>query len=117
MISLFKKDATWKLETMKVGGPENMKLVEQLYSSESYISQQTMAIEQALAQIKNNNIESDVPENNNEDQDSYEKNQSILDQLNKIKKSGVDYGKESARFTILEYSELLCPYCKRHSDQ
>ncbi len=51
IISLFKKDAAWKLETMKVGGPENMKLVEQLYSSESYISQQTMAIEQALAQI------------------------------------------------------------------
>ncbi len=117
IISLFKKDAAWKLETMKVGGPENMKLVEQLYSSESYISQQTMAIEQALAQIKSDNNPSIEPEDNIQDQDSDEKNQNILEQLNKIKDSGIVYGKESARFTILEYSELLCPYCKRHSDQ
>jgi protein-disulfide isomerase len=26
-------------------------------------------------------------------------------------------GDENARFTIVEYTELLCPYCQRHSQQ
>ncbi len=51
IISFFKKDSAMYLETLKVGGPENMEMVMQLYKSDSYVSQQTMAIEQALAQI------------------------------------------------------------------
>ena len=117
IILLFKKDSAWKLETMKVGGPENMKLVQQLYSSESYVSQQTTAIEQALSQMNAVNNENVPEQNDTENVNSDEKNQSILDELDKIKETGVVYGKESARFTILEYSELLCPFCKRHSDQ
>ncbi|MCK9466996.1 MAG: hypothetical protein M0P94_01595 [Candidatus Absconditabacterales bacterium] len=50
ILSLFKKDA-WKLETLKVGGADNMKKVEQLYSSPDYIYQQTVAIDQALSQM------------------------------------------------------------------
>jgi protein-disulfide isomerase len=26
-------------------------------------------------------------------------------------------GDENARFTIVEYTELLCPYCQRHSSE
>ncbi len=50
ILSLFKKDA-WKLETLKVGWADNMKKVEQLYSSPDYIYQQTVAIDQALSQM------------------------------------------------------------------
>ena len=64
ILSLFKKDSALKLEELKVGGPENMKLVEQLYSSETYISQQTAAIEQALAQIQTVNNVSEEDMNN-----------------------------------------------------
>jgi len=51
ILSFFKKDSAIYLETLKVGGPENMEMVKQLYKSETYVSQQTMAIEQALSQI------------------------------------------------------------------
>lgn len=49
-VGFFKKDA-FSLETMKVGGPENMTLVQQLYNSDMYKSQQTQAIQQAVASI------------------------------------------------------------------
>jgi len=126
LLSFFKKDNALKLETMKVGGPENMELVTKLYQSQEYIDQQTAAIDQALAQINmadsipNENdllLDEDSIENENNDEIEETKNQSIIDELDNIKSSSSIYGKEDARFTILEYSELLCPYCKRHSDQ
>lgn len=49
-VAFFKHDAVW-LETMKVGGRENMGLVQQLYNSDMYKSQQTQAIQQAVASI------------------------------------------------------------------
>ena len=50
ILSLFKKDAR-ALETLKVGWADNMKKIEQLYNSDEYISQQTIAIDQALSQM------------------------------------------------------------------
>jgi len=50
-VAFFKHDAVW-LETMKVGGRENMGLVQQLYNSDTYKSQQTQAIQQVLSSIQ-----------------------------------------------------------------
>jgi protein-disulfide isomerase len=95
-----------------------MELIQQLYSSESYIAQQTTAIEQALTQMNGAEIiEAEDSDPQNENLETTENNQVIIDKLEDIKSSSVVYGKKDARFTILEYSELLCPYCKRHSDQ
>jgi hypothetical protein len=49
-VGFFKHDAVW-LETMKVGGRENMTLVQQLYNSDMYKTQQTQAIQQVLSSI------------------------------------------------------------------
>lgn len=49
-VAFFKHDAVW-LETMKVGGSENMGLVQQLYNSDMYKTQQTQAIQQVLSSI------------------------------------------------------------------
>ncbi len=46
-IGFFKHDAMW-LETLKVGGKENMKMARQLYTSDIYIQQQKMTLEQIL---------------------------------------------------------------------
>jgi hypothetical protein len=46
-IGFFKKDAV-RLETVKVGGAENFTLVQQLYNSDMYKTQQTQAIQQVL---------------------------------------------------------------------
>ncbi|MFA7718152.1 MAG: hypothetical protein WC875_05540, partial [Candidatus Absconditabacterales bacterium] len=49
-IAFFKRDSL-RLESLKVGGPENMTLVQQLYQSDSYKQQQTAAIQQVLDQM------------------------------------------------------------------
>lgn len=129
LLSFFKKDSARNLETIKVGWIENMEAVQKLYKSDSYIAQQTVAIDQALTQIPaeevvveptddevnvEENLDEENVENNNE---PVEVNNDILASLAEIKASAVLHGEKDARFTILEYSELLCPYCKRQSDQ
>ncbi|HPC34271.1 MAG TPA: thioredoxin domain-containing protein [Candidatus Absconditabacterales bacterium] len=110
ILTLFKKDAR-TIETLKVGGADNMKKVEQLYNSDEYISQQTMAIDQALSQINN------VDTENTDTDEEISSSEDIIQKLEKITANGVDHGKESARFTILEYSNFGCGYCRRQSVQ
>ncbi|HCB51637.1 TPA: hypothetical protein DEP21_03615 [Patescibacteria group bacterium] len=47
-IAFCKKDAL-SLETLKVGGKENFRLVQDLYNNEAYKNQQTTAIQQAVS--------------------------------------------------------------------
>jgi protein-disulfide isomerase len=107
-VGFFKKDAL-ALETMKVGGPENMVLVQQLYNSDTYKTQQSQAIQQAVASIGTPAAE---------DTTATAPSATTIDkaQVDAIKKAGYIEGKTNARITILEYSEFLCPYCKRQSD-
>ena len=118
ILSFFKKDSARNLETTKVGGVENMAAVQELYKSDSYKTQQNAAIDQALAQINpemdlNNQPSDDL---NLEEGDDGETNNKIISALEDIKKSTTMHGDDDARFTILEYSEFLCPFCKRQSD-
>ena len=53
---LCKKDASWNIEEMKVGGADNMALVKQLYNSDVYKTQQKATIEQVLGQFKNGTV-------------------------------------------------------------
>ena len=113
VLSFFKEDTTLKLEILKVWWKENMKLVKQLYNSPEYIQQQTIAIEQALSQINmvDQSFDDALDVNN------LQWNDSFIQELERIKSSSIIYGDENARFTIIEYSEFLCPFCKRHSQQ
>lgn len=49
-VAFFKQDA-YSLETLKVGGRENMKMAIQLYKSDTYIQQQKTTLEQILASM------------------------------------------------------------------
>ena len=46
-ISFFKRDALW-LETLKVGGAENMAIAEQLYRSPAFAAQGKQQLEEGL---------------------------------------------------------------------
>jgi len=46
-VAFFKKDA-YRLETLKVGGSENMNMAQQLYKSDAYIQQNKASLEQYL---------------------------------------------------------------------
>ena len=107
-VSFFKTDAL-SLETMKVGGAENMTLVQQLYNSDMYKTQQTQAIQQAVASIT-------APTTDTTDTATPSATTIDKAKVDAIKEAGYVEGKANARITILEYSEFLCPYCKRQTD-
>jgi len=52
VLSFVKKDSAINIETLKVGGKQNMQEVKKLYESENYKNQQKQAIEQALSQLE-----------------------------------------------------------------
>jgi len=110
-----------RLEATKAWGMENFKLAKQLYATDARQSQQKTVIQQTLAQMwwdttNTNNIEK--PTKDTATTDTLPKKD--LD-MAKVYKKIVDDAhivwNKNARFTILEYSELLCPYCQRqHTD-
>lgn len=118
VLSFVKKDSAMNIETLKVGGKQNMQEIQKLYGSENYKNQQKQAIEQALSQLEmmagiqqeptqGDNI---VAENVELDEDE---NEDFMAKIDEIKQTAMIHGDKNARFTVLEYSELLCPYCKR----
>lgn len=50
--ALLKTNSPWDIETMKVGGKENMNMVKQLYNTDIYKAQQKATIEQVLQQFQ-----------------------------------------------------------------
>lgn len=96
----------WDVEIMKVWWQENWDMIEKIYKNDTYIAQQTQAIDEAIAEIDGSyNEDTTVPQWN-------EDVAAIVEDL--LAKAPVR-GDKNARFTIIEYTELLCPYCQRHS--
>lgn len=111
-IWFLKKDAI-RLETLKSGWKENMWLIQQVYNTDNYKQQQKTAIQQFLDSIKwttQQNVQQPTTDTT--------KNINQLDktQIENIKKDTYIEWKTNAKLTIIEYSELLCPYCKKQKD-
>lgn len=109
-ISFFKRDALW-LETLKVWGAENMKLAVQLYQADSYKQQQKTTLEQILGSMNKTGAaaqQADAP------QADTAPVQGDAAKFSAIEKDGYILGNKNARITIVEYSDLLCPFCKKH---
>ncbi|MCF7835198.1 DsbA family protein [Candidatus Gracilibacteria bacterium] len=116
---IVRKDPAVQLEELKAGGAENFAMVQELYSSDSYKLQQKATISQFLDSIKG---ESNLPEEINQEPtndlaNDGTINQTMIDNLNEIKEIGYIQGDKDAQITILEYSDLVCPFCKRQSSQ
>lgn len=117
-VAFFKADAV-RLEEMKSGGSENFALVKQLYQSDAYKAQQKQTLEQVLwsfnGQWDTANTNDAAPEGKTptagDDSQASTLDQSTISKL----LTDVHYqGKEDAKIVVLEYSDLLCPFCKRH---
>lgn len=116
IITLCQKDA-WDLESLKVGWDENMEAIQAIYAMDDYKTSQRDAIDATLAQI---GLFDDVDNEDNADNENTDENVSewsddIKTVIEDIIASSPVHGNKDARFTILEYSELLCPYCQRQS--
>jgi len=105
----FFKPWAYALETLKVWGRKNMKMAVQLYKSDMYKEQQSLTLQQILDSMWQ-------PQENTGTSPSPEVSALTLDAdaLAAIKKDAFIYGKKDTRITIIEYSDLLCPFCKRH---
>jgi protein-disulfide isomerase len=107
-IAFFKHDAL-RLETLKVGGRDNMKLAIQLYKSDTYVQQQKDTLEQILASMGKTDTTTDTAPTDT--------TAAVVGDAAKfaaIAQDGYVLGKKDAKITIIEYSDLLCPFCKRH---
>lgn len=115
IINLALPDGAIKMEKLRAGGEENFEKVVQLYSSEGYKSQQKSAIDSALTQFGNAGANAPTPTANTTPTDTTTNGgDDMKAELANIKKNAYIDGNPNARFTLLEYSDLQCPFCKRH---
>ncbi len=110
-IGFFKRDALW-LETLKVGGADNMKLAVQLYQDDSYKQQQKTTLEQILGSMDTTGTPTQGDTSSTDDTPTAV--QWDTAKFAAILKDGYVKGNKNARITIIEYSDMLCPFCKRH---
>lgn len=95
----------WDIEIMKIWWQDNWNLVEKFYKSDYYINQQTQAIDATLAEFSDEWNTTDNTQNSED----------IMTIVEDLLATAPVRGDKDARFTIIEYTELLCPYCQRHS--
>ena len=95
----------------QAGGIENWEKIQKIYSSDKWKEEQTNSIDTYLAQFNAQYGDS----NTNSDTTSSETNPDVSAIVENLLASAPVRGDKDARFTIIEYTELLCPYCQRHS--
>ncbi len=115
------KNVAKELEVLQQGGIENHKNLTAAYQNTKYVEKQKTGLEGMKKQVEGMADQLAAMEKAEEAAKKAEElrlkpGKSVLDKLSQIKETNKFIaGPEDARFTILEYSELLCPFCKRHS--
>jgi protein-disulfide isomerase len=112
-VAFFKTDAL-SLETLKAGWAENMKLAAQLYNSDVYKQQQKSTLEQILGSLWTTATDTTTADTTAAQADATTATQGDAAKFAAIEKDGYIKGNKNARITIIEYSDMLCPFCKRH---
>ena len=87
-----------------------MTLVQKLYESDSYKQQQKSAIEQVLGTTTDTTTTPTVDDTTT----APTATAGDAAKFAAIEKDGYIKGNKNARITIIEYSDMLCPFCKRH---
>ena len=114
--AFFKKDA-YRLETLKVGGTANMNMARQLYESDQYKQQQKATLDQILGSLGTTDTTKTTQptaDTTKPTTDTASATQGDVAKFAAIEKDGYIKGNKNARITIIEYSDLICPFCKRH---
>lgn len=88
-----------------------MKLAIQLYEADAYKQQQKSTLEQILGSM---GADTTTQEDTTAQADETTPVAGDGAKLAAIVKNGYVLGNKDARITIIEYSDMLCPFCKRH---
>jgi protein-disulfide isomerase len=100
---------------LRAGGKENFAAIMDFYKSDNYKQQQAENIPSLLKQMEqsgSNPTPTDPQAGSTATAPTT--NTSIKEAIAKIRTDGYVQGKENARYTLVEYSDLECPFCKRH---
>ncbi len=113
---LLKTDGAIKLEKLRAWWAENFAAIMDFYKSDQYKQQQNESIPMLLEQMAG----SEAWTNNNQPPQAQEptqgQNSVSVEAINNILADGYIQGNTEARYTVLEYSDFECPFCKRHHD-
>jgi len=100
-----------QMEILKAWWEDNFKLMQKIFQSPTYIDQQKQNLEKTLEAFGDTvAVDTEVKEDKN---DLKNMKKTFENMANKW----VFEWDKKARFTIYEYSELRCPYCKRQHTQ
>lgn len=109
-----KEDGALKLEKLRAGGSENFAAIMDFYRSDTYKKQQADSIPALLEQMAGANPTAQAPTDAAPTPTAPAESASVKDAVAKIVDEAYIRGKEGTRYTLLEYSDLECPFCKRH---
>lgn len=104
---------------LQAWGEEGYNLVKQIYSSDYYVNQNIESAQQYLNSlgIGGDNEGDEVAGNEVKENGLKEMSAETKAEAENILASAPMRGASEGRFAIIEYTELLCPFCQRHSQQ
>lgn len=112
-----------EIEAMKVWWIENYQIVKKIYSSDAFKSQQKQSLEAAQKQMEwgiptaqawdNKQVQAPTPA---PQADAQATKKLSMDQVKKVLSTAIVKWPKDAKIVIVEYSDLQCPFCKRHSE-
>ena len=119
--------AVYDFNVLSAGWEENFNRMNEVYKSEAYVEYATQQAEQAesyFASAWDDTTVSGDTATPDETDIAEEDASNIVAWGDEVKSLVTDMlasspirGDENARFTIVEYTELLCPFCQRHSTE
>ncbi len=109
-----KEDWALKLEKLRAGWAENFAAIMDFYESDTYKQQQADSIPALLEQMAGNEPTAQAPTDTAPTWAAPTASASVKDAVANIVADAYIDGKEGTRYTLLEYSDLECPFCKRH---
>jgi len=115
----------------QVGGEESYNKMKAIYASEKYQEEQgqNSSLDEAYNYYVNGTeegtegqewatpAEPDIYDNSNYASDKTYSAENMMNEVNNLLNTAPVRGSKDGRFVIIEYTELLCPYCQRHSQQ
>lgn len=122
------QSALESMEAKKVGWKENYKIMQELFKSEKFRESQKQSLQTAIQQMgwstdsTNGNDNVNPPHGqpwHKEDGETPTEDKNIvkkisLDEIKKIRDDSIIMGNKNAKILIVEYSDLQCPFCKKH---
>ncbi len=110
--------ASYDLNILSAGWEENFNRMNKVYQTEAYLEYATTQTEQAESYFGLTTDDSNTENNNEWDETNITTGgDDIKTVVEDMLASSPIRGDENARFTIVEYTELLCPFCQRHSSE